>query len=155
MSKGISGLMLVVVLTGTAGCGGGGPGDYPDMGTVYGTVTMDGKPLANATISFTPEGHSRMSTGATNEDGEYELSYSIDVKGAKTGTHSVKISTRKFAGPNDEGDWSPGTPESVPNKYNSQTTLAEKVEGGSNSIDFELDSQGEVDVHEVEENPDE
>ncbi|MCR9231751.1 MAG: hypothetical protein NXI29_12120 [bacterium] len=38
----------------TVGCGDSAGSDQPDLGTVSGVVTMDGKPLPAVTVTFTP-----------------------------------------------------------------------------------------------------
>lgn len=129
------------------GCDGG-VDDYPDMGTVYGTVTLDGQPLANASVIFAPKTPgTRSSFGTTDSDGYYELEYSANMDGAKVGEHTVRISTFKSANPNEPGDT--GSAETVPNKYNSKSELSKTVEDGSNEFDFELTSDGEIDVKEA------
>lgn len=133
-----------------AGCGGG-PGDYPDIGSVYGYVTMDGKPLPKASVSFQPEeAGGRPSSAVTDDSGYYELKYSATVDGAKVGAHQVRISTYASSVADGEGGQGPGTPETVPSRYNSTTGLTKEVEGGSNEFDFELTSDGEIDGHEGE-----
>src|SRR4026207_1545244 len=69
-----------------AGCGESGP----PMGTVTGKVTLDGKALNNALVTFTPEGGATPSTGKTTEEGQYELIY-MDRKGALVGNHTVAV----------------------------------------------------------------
>lgn len=66
---------------------------------VKGRVTLDGKPLANASVTFQPRatGGSAAagpgSYGKTNEDGHYELRIATDDNpGAVTGKHVVTIS---------------------------------------------------------------
>lgn len=128
-----------------AGCGGG-VDDYPDMGTVYGTVTLDGSPLADASVIFVPkESGSRSSFGTTDSNGYYELTYSANMEGAKVGEHTVRISTFKSPDPNTEGD--KGSKETVPNKYNSKTELTQTVENSSNEFNFDLTSDGEIDAN--------
>lgn len=128
-----------------AGCGGG-VDDYPDMGTVYGTVTLDGNPLEGASVIFVPKAPgSRSSFGTTDSGGYYELAYSANMDGAKVGEHTVRISTFKSPDPNTPGD--KGAKETLPNKYNSKTTLTKTVENSSNKFDFELTSDGEIDAN--------
>lgn len=67
-----------------SGCGGGGS-DGPKTARVSGTVTLDGKPLAGATVFFTSEKFSGF--GKTNAEGHYEL-----VQGAVPGNNKVYIS---------------------------------------------------------------
>lgn len=140
----ISKLTTLSCLIALVGCGGAG--DYPDMGEVTGTVTMDGKPLPDALVTFQPEG-GRPSSGVTDEDGYYELIYSAQMKGAKSGDHMVSISTYLPPGPGDDGMFSEGSPETVPVQYNTKTVLTRKVTGNM-TFDFELESSGKIDAHE-------
>ena len=141
-------LVSAFVIATMVGCGGG-PDDYPDMGTVSGTVTMDGSPVTGASITFTPVDKSnRPSFGYTDEDGYYELKYSSSRDGAKVGEHTVSISTHIPPAPDEEGILQPAQPETIPNKYNSQSELKKTVESGSQTFDFELSSDGEIDKHE-------
>lgn len=118
------------------GCGGA-PADTPDLGVVSGTVKLDGQPLGDATVSFSPES-GRTSTAITDEAGEYELEYTASLKGAKIGMHSVTITT--FVEAEDPDDSGTAVAEKVPTKYNKQTTLSKDVVAGDNAIDFELKS---------------
>ncbi len=119
------------------GCSGT-PADQPDLGTVSGTITLDGSPLANAKVEFQPES-GRPSYGVTNSQGEYELEYSPDAKGAKIGQHTVRITSRAL-GENAQGDVVVTQAEQVPDVYNTKTELSVTVEPGDNDVPFELDS---------------
>lgn len=132
-----------------SGCGGGG-GDVPDLGTVTGTVTLGGAPLADAQVVFQPT-KGRPSSGVTDSDGYYELIYNADNNGATVGTHKVSISTYREESPDDGSD-DIIVPESVPAVYNTDTTLTSQVEAGSNEFDFALE-EGEV-IQPGEENDD-
>lgn len=142
------------------GCGGQS-GDQPSLGTVSGTVTMDGKPLSHADVVFMPTQGSP-SSGQTDENGQYELSYVGDAKGALIAKHKVSITTgvpvSKVDGLEADlaasmdigGDGGDGVSdrlgpaakkEAIPAKYNSETTLSEEVVAGSNEIDFPLKSK--------------
>lgn len=119
-----------------------------ELGTVRGTVQMDGKPLPNAVVTFYPlepdvsAGKGGASYGRTDDAGEYELQYNRDSKGAEIGRHKVEISTRQESS---GGDYGADIPETVPAKYNSQTTLTAEVASGHNTIDFlDLDSSGSI-----------
>ena len=119
------GLLLV------AGCGGGG--DRPALGRVHGRVTMDGKPLAQAAVGFQPKAKGRESTGRTDSNGEFDLTYLGDVKGAGVGENSVRVTTQRTNDPRTE---------SVPAKYNKQTTLRFDVKGGEDNVaNFDLTSK--------------
>ena len=118
----------------------------PDVGFVTGTVKMDGKPLPNALVTFIPMDHetARQSVGTTNDQGEYELKYSLREKGAMLGKHRVSISTAGMADES-EGNGEGGGGEKVPAQYNVNTELTATVEGGSQKIDFaDLTSDGEI-----------
>ncbi|WP_417380172.1 hypothetical protein [Gimesia sp.] len=119
-----------------AGCGGGGGSDQPDLGTVTGVVTMDGQPLANVVVTFSPE-NGRPSIARTDESGNYELGYTAEAKGAVIGKHSVSIATPQ------ENPTPPGEvyKDPVPSKYNTKTTLSADVKAGANNFDFQLESK--------------
>lgn len=122
-----------------AGCGG----SDLDLASVHGTVTMDEKPLPNATVMFTPVTAGKTAYGRTNEAGEYELIFSRSSKGAVPGEYAVRISTYEEIP--DENDKPVITPESVPVQYNHETELKATVtEEGPNEFSFDLTSEGEV-----------
>lgn len=134
----VAGILISALLV----CVGCQPSLGVDVATVKGTVTMDGDPLPDATVTFQPE-EGRASIGITDASGQYELTYSRDAMGAMVGQHTVTITTRK------EGDPEAGiepVAEIVPAKYNAQTELTRDVTAGNNTIDFELNSDGEIEV---------
>ncbi|MCH9655664.1 MAG: carboxypeptidase-like regulatory domain-containing protein [Planctomycetes bacterium] len=126
-------LLFVAPLMFSVGCGGSGASDQPDLGTVSGVVKMDGQPLANVTVSFSPA-QGRPSNGKTDTEGNYNLGYIGDTKGAVIGAHTVSISTPQ------EAPTPPGTTykDPIPAKYNVKTTLKEEVKAGDNTINFDL-----------------
>jgi hypothetical protein len=103
----------------------------PELGSVSGTVKMDGQPVPYAQLSFEPEGPGRAATGRADENGEYALEYSPTAAGALVGPVIVRISTLTA-----------DHPETIPPKYNTKSELKRQVESGSNTIDFELESGG-------------
>lgn len=105
------------------------------MGTVTGTITLDGSPLPDAAVEFTSEQGGRASYGRTDSDGYYELMATRTAKGAAVGAHKVRITTEDVIDDNGEERV---VPETVPAKYNTQTELTENVGAGSNTINFEL-----------------
>ena len=112
--------------------GGCGSGDRPTLGKVHGRVTLDGKPLAHVGIVFQPqEVGGRDSSGVTNADGEYVLKYIRDELGAAIGKNKVKISKQRTPDP---------ATETLPLRYNQQTTLTAEVKPGENEIPFDLTS---------------
>ena len=111
--------ILVPLLTGCGGREG-----VPELGTVYGTVTLDGQPLPRAIVKFQPQ-TGRASYGETDEDGDYVLLYVDDVEGALPGTHVVSISADT---------------KRIPDRYNKRTAIQREVVAGSNEFDFPLES---------------
>ncbi len=103
--------------------------DRPPLGTVTGTVTLDGRPLADAMVAFTPEGPGRTSLGTTDATGRYRLAYLRDIAGARPGRHVVRITT---------GSVDDGRPEILPATYHRRSNLEAQVEPGDNTIDFAL-----------------
>jgi len=111
-------------------------GDQPDLGEVSGTITLDGEPLGGASVYFRPKSGGRTSTGATDANGVYVMTYKNATKGAKIGEHTVTITTASEA-----IDRETGKPfaEQVPAKYNEKSELTADVQPGSNPpINFEL-----------------
>lgn len=133
-------LLMMIGACFLTGCGG--RGDRPKLGTVTGTVYMDGKPLPNVCIMFNPKGGGRTSIARANENGKYELMYLERTKGANIGTHSVVITTYN-EDELEELKASTNKPvtEPIPDKYNTKTTLTETVKEGNNVIDFKLESK--------------
>lgn len=81
--------LSVVVLI--VGCDTG-----PHLAPVKGTITMDGKPLVGAGVSFYPEtaqpaALAPPSIGKTNENGEYTLATIEGKPGAVVGKHRVSL----------------------------------------------------------------
>lgn len=114
-----------------AGCGGP---ERPEMGTVSGTITQGGEPLANAWIQFEPE-TGRTSAGRTDEEGHYTLFYTPGEPGAKAGTHTVSIGT----GSEQRGNRSGMTRgEASQGRQQLFERSSVKVDAGENVIDFEI-----------------
>ncbi len=133
-------LFLVAFLA--LGCGNS------KVASVSGKITLDGKPLANARITFQPMGGNTAypgggSFGKTDANGEYTLSF-IDGKGAGVivGNHRVAISCLpedQKANPAD--DRPRRTLDKVPPKYNFDSKLECEVRPGRNRADWPLDSK--------------
>ncbi|MGE3776763.1 MAG: carboxypeptidase regulatory-like domain-containing protein [Pirellulaceae bacterium] len=118
------------------GCGGSA-----NLGTVTGTVKLDGKPLDGAQVEFSPVAGGRLSAGRSDAQGKYELYFARDEKGALIGEHVVRITTYFEV---DDGGKPRVTPEKLPTQYNVKSELKQEVRGGSNVIDFDLQGQGPV-----------
>ena len=125
--------LLLVVLV---GCG------RSDLGTVTGTVTLDGEPLPEAMVMITPVTGGRPGAGRTDAQGKYEIQHDRTSKGALLGEHVVEISTGDELANDD--DTVTVIPEKIPAKYNQNSELRMTVEAGSNVFDFDLSSEGEI-----------
>jgi len=112
-----------------AGCG---KSDRPELGSVEGTVTLDGRPLPDALVLFTPDGPGRTSQGVTDASGRYRVAYLRDIVGANLGRHVVRILTAREE---------TGAKEILPPRYHAKSTLSATVAAGENTVDFALDSK--------------
>ena len=123
------------------GCGGG-----HEIGTVSGTVTLDGEPLADARINFQPSGDTRNpgigSFGRTNAKGEYSLTL-IDEKGegAIVGRHRVMIKAVRAGNADPADDKQRAGADRVPPEYNINSTLTFEVKPGHNKADWKLETK--------------
>jgi hypothetical protein len=131
--------LAIALMCSLAGCNSE---KLPGLGTVTGTVTMDGKPVPDAMISFEPTTPGMSAAlGKTEANGNYELYYSRGHKGAPLGENIVKITTFGETGDEDNRQV---RKETVPTKYNVKSELKADVKRGSNKFDFDLKSGGEV-----------
>jgi len=78
-------LCLVVAMT-LAGCGGS------RTSPVEGTVLLEGKPVAGASIQFIAQGKGRDATGQTDASGQFTMSTFKPRDGVLPGTYKVVIS---------------------------------------------------------------
>lgn len=125
-------ICVVLGLAALSGCGS----DLPPLGEVEGTVTLDGQPLPDAMVFFTPEGGGRSSTGFTDASGRYTLSFTGNEPGAVVGNHKVRITTGTPPELDDSGKEIAGKPERVPEQYSEG--IAQEVKAGKQTIDFAL-----------------
>lgn len=136
-------LTVSLALTFTLGCGGGA-GDMPQVGTVTGTVTLDGQPVSEANIVFNPVSGGRSATAVSDSSGKYTLQYLGGVPGAVVGQNEVLVSTGA-AQVGDEGgeEYAPAKKETIPAKYHNdgnESELKVEVKAGDNTIDLKLTS---------------
>ena len=123
----------------TVGCGlligcAAKPTGMPDVAPVTGTVTLNGEPLARASVVFQSEsGHSAM--GTTDSTGSYQLTAPGNQKGAVIGLNKVKINSQLDAPPG------PNWKDPIPARYNSASELSAQVNPGTNSFDFALEKK--------------
>ena len=143
--KQLMALVAFVGLLSISGCGGNS-----DLGSVTGTVTVDGEPINYAFVTFMPT-TGRASIGNTDSNGVYKLIYVIGQEGALIGNHKVIITTavKKEPAYNEGGNDNKdpvrikGRKELLPkeNCDRNHTELTATVESGNNEINFDLTSK--------------
>lgn len=121
-------------------------GESYSIAPVSGTVTLDGEPLANASVGFEPirQGDDIVagygSYGETDENGNFTLKTLHGEDGAIVGKHRVSIRTVSGElGP--DGEDVITSEEKLPPRYNSDTELTFEVQPeGTDAATFELTS---------------
>jgi hypothetical protein len=113
--------------------------------TICGQVTLDGKPIEQGSISFTPiQGAQGTAVGATIKDGQYRLSAA---QGPGIGMNRVEISSirktgRKIAkGMGGTGLTMEETAEAVAPRFNSNSNVTLEIKAGDNVGNFEAFSK--------------
>jgi len=142
---------LTVLLV--CGCGGGGSGLQVEF--VEGVVTLDGNPLAGASVMFMPadtSGGTEAASGTSDGSGRYMLSSmnGDPGKGAVMGNYVVTVSKIESNDPRARmsseeamaSDLPPTQKELLPAVYqnSARTPLKATVNKGRNKIDIELKS---------------
>jgi len=79
----------LLAITTTSGCGGR---SLPKTVPAEGVVTLDGNPVADATLTFISESHIYHSTGNTNAEGKFAMRAFPEKTGAVPGSYKVEIS---------------------------------------------------------------
>jgi hypothetical protein len=138
-------LLVGLVLLSALGCGAG-----KRIVPVSGTVTLNGKPLAKATVSFqpiAPPGTMDAGVGSqakTNDQGEFTLTTATGQNGAVVGKHRIIITLlSEQVGDSDARPPRGGWPmaDQVPKRYNSESQETFDVPaGGTKKADFALTS---------------
>ena len=122
-----------------SGCGQSGP----PLGAVTGTVTMDGKPVPGALVTFiSKEADGSNSYGKTDASGKYKLEFSTDRIGAMLGNHDVVITTKRASADEapDTGTVDKTEFVAIPKHY-ARGTLTAEVKSGNNVCDFPLSTK--------------
>lgn len=129
--------LLLLLLATSIGCG-----SPTDRAAVSGTVTLDGEPLAEGTISFTPSagGHS---AGATIAAGRYAIA---QADGPSPGRQRVEITAFAPTGKTIEDEDLPGRTQEelrqmIPGRYNVDSTLVADLAPRANQADYSLTKQ--------------
>jgi len=79
-----------LVISMATGCSGD-PAYGPPLAPVFGTVTLDGRPLEGATIVFMPKGDGTMSMAVSDPAGKYVMRTGSGREGAVVGEHNVTV----------------------------------------------------------------
>ena len=124
--------------------------DAPKTGKVTGIVTLDGNPIAGATVEYSPDNDKKTrgpkSTGVTDASGQYELVAPGNIKGAVIGFHKVTVTCPPPASQLSTSDGSTpktsGEPCQIPVKFSSveSSGLEQEVNEGANELDLSLKS---------------
>ena len=125
-------LMIALPFAVLAGCGTSSDG--PEIAPVSGVVTLDGKPVTNASVVF-ESSNGVVAFGNTNGEGVYELNYLDGQKGAEVGSNTVRIETVLDAPP------PANYRDPIPAKYNQRSELKADVQPGQNTHDFALQTK--------------
>ncbi|HEV7281496.1 MAG TPA: carboxypeptidase-like regulatory domain-containing protein [Pirellulaceae bacterium] len=129
------------------GCGGP---SGPPRGIVRGQVTLDGKPLPNATVMFRNDAIGVAQSAMTGADGKYEF-IAYEQTGLPAASYKVTVSSARFMQPGEETKIVDVTqslpnqppPANVPAIYTDAATsgLSADVNQGNNPpFDFDLKS---------------
>ena len=140
-----SAIVVAIFCLAAVGCGGGP--EIPELYSVTGKVTYQGKPVPNAKLVFIPEKEDKKEAGKpgnrpaaeTNENGEYTVLWGQDAEGAPAGKYTITILAYAPYGPGDDTESAP--PSLIPLKYNNPKTsgLTREVKEDDNVFNFDLD----------------
>lgn len=128
---------------------------------IEGVVTLDGSPVADATITFSPKGNEPVAVGKTDSSGKYTLSSlqgGRNGQGALSGDYYVTIKKMINTAPKPTEEELRNASEKgidltmkypskmeyvIPSKYEDKKTsgLEATVKAGKNKIDFDLTSK--------------
>ena len=132
--------LLIAGMSACVGVGCGGSSG-PALGTVTGTVTMDGEPVPGVKIVFVPESKGSPSYGATDVYGRYRLLFNQNRAGAQLGSHHVILENVEPT-TDDNGQPIGSTPIiKIPEKYAQPGVLSADVSKGRNKFDFTLEAE--------------
>jgi len=138
-------ITVVVTVFSSLGCSQGARPNRPQTHVVTGTVTLSGVPVADAMVTFLPDGGGRGAVGSTGADGRYLLTTFQRHDGAVVGTYKVTVVKRTPGGPEPGPDYRGPRPEEpkhlLPARYASATSsglTATVAAGVPNTCDFVL-----------------
>jgi hypothetical protein len=134
-------VICVAVLLFGVGCGR----NQENRGAISGEVRLDGMPLQQGSILFTPiDGTKGVVTGGPIENGRYQIS---GASGPVLGKNRVEIRALRKSGKMvqkalaPQGDMVEGFEEAIAPRFNSKSTLEVEVARGANIRNFEITSR--------------
>ena len=107
------------------------------LSSVSGTVTVDGKPLEKGAISYAPADNQGSPVTADVVSGKYELQVPSGQKFVQISAPVLVGKKKQYEGP--DAPYDEFYDESLPPKYNSQTTLKFDVQPGKNTKDWAVE----------------
>ena len=129
----------VLSVMGLVGCGNS---NLP--ATVTGVVTVNGSPAPRGLeIIFQPTGEGVQCSGYTNDEGQYELSFTPMKKGCSPGMNVVTITKMTITREADDGDEIETVADQlkdlkIAKEFQDPATHNEMVEKGPNTINLEI-----------------
>ena len=140
-------ICLLLALACSAGCGGSST-----MAPVTGIVTLDGKPVKDAVVTFAPRAEGQPATAVSDADGKFELQTREPGDGALIGMHDVTvIGVRTSGGPPPTPDGLSGAVDMrqikqewfIPQRYSVRETagLTWDVKRGMPPVELKLQSR--------------
>ena len=133
---------LGAILAGS-GCG---RSDLPPMAPAEGVILLDGMPLTEASVSFTPVDGGRSSRGKTDSQGRFAMGTFERGDGAYLGEHRVAVNPIKapppsyMINPKAARGYTPPFPDRYWSSKSSGLTATVKA-GETNEFKFELESR--------------
>jgi hypothetical protein len=137
--------LLQILLLASAFLAGCTADEYRELGLidVSGTVTLDGKPLPGAKVSFVSD-DKRSAIGVTDSSGHYKLMYDSKRAGAMPGPKIVRITQADVAGESTDANaptsGEGAVKEPIPARYNRNSELKADVSPATKTFDFPLKS---------------
>jgi hypothetical protein len=106
------------------------------LGIVEGDVLLDGQPLQEGRVQFTPEDGKGQPGGATIADGKFKAE--MPPAKMKVAINANKVVGKTKAYPTPESPWIDEVVELIPHRYNATSELSLDVKPGRQSVKYEL-----------------
>jgi hypothetical protein len=126
----VVGWAMVVIAILMVGCA------KPNIGTVTGTITVDGSPAKSGSIAFFPVDRKSPTAGSEIVDGKYTAKVALGT--AKVEVRVPKVTGEKKLYNTADSPKQKILAESLPAKFNDQTELKLNVQPGENHQDYSL-----------------